>query len=89
MLTGLARGRQLGVNIPRSVSPGLWGGYSEVLFVPPEAIVHRLPVDLAWNAAALIEPLGPTPGVGHQMNRCRRPRRQELGEPASMRPQPT
>ena len=57
MLTGLARGRQLGVNIPRSVSPGLWGGYSEFLFVPPEAIVHRLPVDLPWNAAALTEPL--------------------------------
>ncbi len=57
MMTGLARGRQLGVNIPRSVEPGLWGGYSEYLFVPREAIVHRLPGELPWNVAALVEPL--------------------------------
>ena len=57
MMSGLARGRQFGVNIPRSVAPGLWGGYSEYLFVPPEAIVHRLPSDLPWDAAALVEPL--------------------------------
>ena len=57
MMTGLARGRQLGVNISRSVPPGLWGGYSEYLFVPAEAIVHRLPTDLPWDATALVEPL--------------------------------
>lgn len=57
MATGLERGREIGVNIPRTVSPGLWGGYSEYLFVPAEAIVHRLPVDLPWDAAALVEPL--------------------------------
>jgi alcohol dehydrogenase len=57
MSAGLTRGRQLGVNIPRDVPPGLWGGYSEYLFVPAEAIVHRLPTDLPWDAAALVEPL--------------------------------
>ncbi|MBC9937195.1 MULTISPECIES: zinc-binding dehydrogenase [unclassified Leucobacter] len=54
---GLPRGRQMGVNIPRTVAPGLWGGYSDVLFVPREAIVHRLPEGLEWNRAVLTEPL--------------------------------
>jgi len=57
MATGLTRGRQYGVNIPRTVAPGLWGGYSEYLFVPAEAIVHRLPTELDWTAATLVEPL--------------------------------
>lgn len=57
MAAGLARGRQYGVNIPRSVSPGLWGGYSEYLHVPTDAIVHRLPDDLDWMTAVLVEPL--------------------------------
>ncbi|WP_172825597.1 zinc-dependent alcohol dehydrogenase [Microbacterium pygmaeum] len=56
MATGLSRGRQLGVNIPRTVAPGLWGGYSEYLYVPAEAIVHRLPADLPWDVAVLVEP---------------------------------
>jgi 2-desacetyl-2-hydroxyethyl bacteriochlorophyllide A dehydrogenase len=55
--SGLPHGRQLGVNIPRTVSPGLWGGYAEHLFVPREAIVHRLPDALAWESAVLVEPL--------------------------------
>lgn len=54
---GADRGRQLGVNIPRTVEPGLWGGYSEYLFVPREAIVHRLPAELPWTRAVLVEPL--------------------------------
>ncbi|MEO7017064.1 MAG: alcohol dehydrogenase catalytic domain-containing protein, partial [Leifsonia sp.] len=54
---GTDHGRQLGVNIPRTVSPGLWGGYSEYVSVPREAIVHRLPADLPWKTAVLVEPL--------------------------------
>ncbi|QTX05367.1 zinc-dependent alcohol dehydrogenase [Agromyces archimandritae] len=50
-------GRQYGVNIPRSVAPGLWGGYSDYLHVPGEAIVHRLDPDLPWERAVLVEPL--------------------------------
>ena len=57
MALGLPRGRQLGVNIPRTVEPGLWGGYAEHLFVPAEAIVHRLPDALSWQTAVLVEPL--------------------------------
>jgi threonine dehydrogenase-like Zn-dependent dehydrogenase len=50
-------GREYGVNIPRTTSPGLWGGYADHLIVPAEAIVHRLPADLDWDTAALVEPL--------------------------------
>lgn len=54
---GSSRGRQYGVNIPRTVSPGMWGGFAEHLFVPAEAIVHRLPPELPWERAVLVEPL--------------------------------
>lgn len=57
MAAGLERGRQYGVNIPRTVTPGLWGGYAEYLTVPAEAIVHRLPNALPWRVAVLVEPL--------------------------------
>lgn len=57
MLQGLDRGRQYGVNIPRTVDPGLWGGYAQHLIVPEAAIVHRLPESLPWDVAALVEPL--------------------------------
>ncbi|MDR2998981.1 MAG: alcohol dehydrogenase catalytic domain-containing protein [Microbacterium sp.] len=57
MATGLPRGRQYGVNIPRSEAPGLWGGYAEYLHAPAEAIVHRLPEGIAWERAVLVEPL--------------------------------
>ncbi|NEM91068.1 zinc-dependent alcohol dehydrogenase [Galbitalea soli] len=54
---GPAAAREYGVNISRSVEPGLWGGYADYLWVPAEAIVHRLPADLPWDVAALVEPL--------------------------------
>ncbi|WP_083521765.1 zinc-dependent alcohol dehydrogenase [Arthrobacter luteolus] len=54
---GKPGGRQLGVNIPQTVLPGLWGGYSEYLMAPGEAIIHVLPEDLDWDIAALVEPL--------------------------------
>lgn len=57
MSQGLSRGRQYGVNIPRTESPGLWGGYAEHLYVPSEAIVHRLPKRMPWRRAVLVEPL--------------------------------
>ncbi len=53
---GLPIGRQLGVNIPRTTGHGLWGGYAEYLMAPQEAIIHRLPDDLSWNSAVLVEP---------------------------------
>lgn len=54
---GLPQGRQYGVNIPRTVAPGLWGGYAEYLYVPGEATVHRIPESVPWDVAALTEPL--------------------------------
>lgn len=54
---GLPVGREYGINIPRTSAPGLWGGYSDYLHVPSEAIVHRLPSSIPWNTAALVEPL--------------------------------
>jgi len=54
---GPAAAREYGVNIPRTTGPGLWGGYADHLWVPAEAIVHRLPDDLPWDVAALVEPL--------------------------------
>ncbi|GAA1972560.1 zinc-dependent alcohol dehydrogenase [Microbacterium pumilum] len=54
---GLHRGRQYGVNIPRTVEPGLWGGYADYLYAPSEAIIHPLPADLPWERAVLTEPL--------------------------------
>lgn len=57
MSRGLSRGRQYGVNIPQTEAPGLWGGYAEHLYVPAEAIVHRLPRELPWHRAVLVEPL--------------------------------
>ena len=50
-------GREYGINIPRSHTSGLWGGYSEILTVPAGAIVHRIPATIPWDTAALVEPL--------------------------------
>lgn len=54
---GRPAGRQYGVNIPRTVGHGLWGGYADHVLAPPEAVVHRLPPDLDWDEAVLVEPL--------------------------------
>jgi alcohol dehydrogenase len=54
---GIAHGRQYGVNIPRTVAPGLWGGYADYVMAPIDAIIHRLPHDLPWERAVLVEPL--------------------------------
>ncbi|SJM71346.1 zinc-binding dehydrogenase [Gulosibacter sp. 10] len=50
-------GRQYGINMGQAREPGFWGGYSEHLFVPGSAIVHRLDERVEWDAAALVEPL--------------------------------
>ncbi|MCS5498344.1 alcohol dehydrogenase catalytic domain-containing protein [Cnuibacter physcomitrellae] len=54
--SGLGRGQEYGINIPRTEAPGLWGGYADYLIVPREAIVHRVPDSIDWTVAALIEP---------------------------------
>lgn len=41
-----------------SVAPGLWGGYSEVMYVHPNAVMHRVPDGLSPTLATLGLPLG-------------------------------
>lgn len=42
---------------PLAVSPGLWGGYSEYLYLPSEAMVHRIPDGVSDGLASLALPL--------------------------------
>jgi threonine dehydrogenase-like Zn-dependent dehydrogenase len=39
------------------VPPGLWGGFSEVLYLHPRALVHRLPESLSPDLATLFVPV--------------------------------
>jgi threonine dehydrogenase-like Zn-dependent dehydrogenase len=43
---------------PLSIPPGLWGGYSEVMYVPDAAIPHRVPDAVRSHLATLALPLG-------------------------------
>ena len=42
---------------PVSVSPGLWGGYSQYLYVHPGAVIHRVPSDVPANLLTAFLPL--------------------------------
>jgi threonine dehydrogenase-like Zn-dependent dehydrogenase len=51
-------GAQYGCNIPITRPPtALWGGYSQFLYVPENALVHKLEKRVDWKEAALVEPL--------------------------------
>src|SRR5581483_4867002 len=50
-------GWQLGCSVPTIRSPGLWGGWAELLYLPAEAAVFRVPASIPWNVAVLTEPL--------------------------------
>jgi threonine dehydrogenase-like Zn-dependent dehydrogenase len=39
------------------VPPGLWGGFSEVLYLHPRALVHHIPDDLSSDLATLFVPI--------------------------------
>jgi threonine dehydrogenase-like Zn-dependent dehydrogenase len=41
-----------------SLSPSLWGGYSQYVYLPPNAVLHRLPPDLPARLATLAIPFG-------------------------------
>ncbi len=50
-------GRQYGCNVSSTRKPYLYGGWSEYLYVPSNAIVHRIPEHVPWESAVLTEPL--------------------------------
>ncbi len=42
---------------PVHVPPGLWGGFSEILYLHPRALVHHVPDDLSPDLATLFVPV--------------------------------
>jgi len=51
-------GRQFGCNIPltREPIPLLWGGFSQYLFIPREAIIHKYKKGVNVKAAVMTKP---------------------------------
>jgi alcohol dehydrogenase len=55
---GPDHGRQFGCNIPLTRPPTpLWGGYSQYLYVPEEAYVHKFHTRVPWEAGVTVEPI--------------------------------
>jgi threonine dehydrogenase-like Zn-dependent dehydrogenase len=44
--------------LPLDMTPGLWGGYAEYLYLPPAVRVHRIDDSIAPEIATLFNPLG-------------------------------
>jgi threonine dehydrogenase-like Zn-dependent dehydrogenase len=40
------------------IAPHLWGGYAEMLYLPANTVMHRIPVDLPARHATLAVPMG-------------------------------
>jgi threonine dehydrogenase-like Zn-dependent dehydrogenase len=40
------------------VAPSLWGGYAEVVYMPPRAVIHRVPAGVSPRIAAMCLPIG-------------------------------
>jgi threonine dehydrogenase-like Zn-dependent dehydrogenase len=41
-----------------TIPPSLWGGYGQYVYLPPNAVMHRLPQDLSPRLATLAIPFG-------------------------------
>ena len=60
-LTGryhLCRKRRIYSYIPLSDPPGLWGAYSEYMFLDPSAVLHKVDANLPPEIAVMFNPLG-------------------------------
>lgn len=40
------------------IAPHLWGGYAEMMYLAPNAVIHRIPADMDARHATLAVPLG-------------------------------
>jgi threonine dehydrogenase-like Zn-dependent dehydrogenase len=54
----LCRQRRIYSYIPLEVAPGLWGAYSEYMYLGPTSIVHKVDAALAPQLAVIFNPLG-------------------------------
>jgi threonine dehydrogenase-like Zn-dependent dehydrogenase len=54
----LCRQRRIYSYIPLSDAPGLWGAYSQYMFVHRNSVVHRIDPSLAPSTAVMFNPLG-------------------------------
>lgn len=50
--------RQIYSYIPLTVAPGIWGAYSQYMYLAPNAIVHRVDKSLPPEIAVMFNPLG-------------------------------
>ncbi|RIK91093.1 MAG: alcohol dehydrogenase, partial [Proteobacteria bacterium] len=54
----LCASRRVFSYVPLAVPPGLWGAYADHLYLPPNAILHRVDPALPPEIAVLFNPLG-------------------------------
>ncbi len=54
----LCDNRKIYSYIPVSETPGLWGGYSQYMYLHPNSVVHRMSDELPASLAVIFNPLG-------------------------------
>lgn len=54
----LCQDRKIYSYIPLSEAPGLWGAYSQYMFLHPNTIVHKICADIPAEIAVMFNPLG-------------------------------
>jgi threonine dehydrogenase-like Zn-dependent dehydrogenase len=54
----LCDSRRIYSYIPLTEAPGLWGGYSQYMYLAPNSVLHRVSADLEPAIAVMFNPLG-------------------------------